>query len=121
MLSEEARTRLIEMGIFPADDDKKRHDKGNPFFEIRQDSIDPTNQEFERLSERTEAYRARYGPAGTVDTYWGRIANTIVLRKVQEDGWRFRRVGWTDHSEWFPAMHGLSIDALFMKLLHDTA
>lgn len=121
MLSEEVRVRLREMGVFPSDEDMHRRKDANPFFEIRASSLDPTKEELDRLAAFVERIRTtRYSPSETLDTFWGRTANTVTLVK-RRDGWAYRRMSFTDKSELIPETGGLSVEVLMTSFLRIAA
>lgn len=103
MLSQSTRERLKAMGVFPIGRPVGAH-KGdyNPIFTIDPESMDPSEQELGILCAWVHRYRSeRYTPEEIMDRFWGRIANTVILRK-RERGWQFQRATWHNAHEWAP-------------------
>lgn len=116
MLSETVRVHLHDIGVFLSNDRASRH-RGdfNPFFVIDACSEEPSKEELELLAKLTKEYRiSRFTPAATRDEFWGLIANTVSLWK-RVDGWRYRRMTWTDSSAWSP-QSGQPLEVLFIDM-----
>ena len=122
MLSEEVRVRLRGMGIFPTDEGTGKHAVlgNNPFFAFRDSSVEPTDEELDRLLVIAEAHRSsRFVPAA-IDRFWGRGANTIKLWNTAR-GWRYRCMTFKDPYEWCPERAFFTLEELSSELLRGKA